>query len=87
LVLIAWLTEVNLLWAAHQVHHSSDDYNFTTALRQSIFLKFFSWVSDIHHVVLLPLSDLVPSDVTMELMLTCRLPTKMLILQHQRQKE
>jgi len=58
LVLIAWLTEVNLLWAAHQAHHSADDYNFTTALRQSIFLKFFSWVSDIHRVLSLSLSDL-----------------------------
>ncbi|XP_066279591.1 alkylglycerol monooxygenase-like [Branchiostoma lanceolatum] len=27
--------EVNILWAAHQVHHSSEDYNLTTALRQS----------------------------------------------------
>merc|ERR1719347_1355456 len=29
--------EVNLLWAAHQVHHSSEEYNLTTALRQSAF--------------------------------------------------
>ncbi|XP_078620676.1 alkylglycerol monooxygenase-like [Branchiostoma floridae x Branchiostoma japonicum] len=29
--------EVNLLWAAHQGHHSSEDYNLTTALRQSAF--------------------------------------------------
>ncbi len=27
--------EVNLFWAAHVVHHSSEDYNLTTALRQS----------------------------------------------------
>ncbi|XP_066272097.1 alkylglycerol monooxygenase-like [Branchiostoma lanceolatum] len=31
--------EVNLLWAAHQGHHSSEDYNFTTALRQSSFQR------------------------------------------------
>ena len=29
--------EVNIFWAGHQVHHSSEEYNFTTALRQSAF--------------------------------------------------
>jgi sterol desaturase/sphingolipid hydroxylase (fatty acid hydroxylase superfamily) len=29
--------EVNFLWAAHVVHHSSEDYNLAVALRQSIF--------------------------------------------------
>ncbi|CAG0915383.1 unnamed protein product, partial [Notodromas monacha] len=28
--------EINVLWAAHQVHHSSEEYNLSTALRQSI---------------------------------------------------
>jgi len=28
--------EVNLLWAAHVVHHQSEDYNLSTALRQSV---------------------------------------------------
>ncbi len=34
--------EVNILWAAHVVHHSSEEYNLTTALRQtgSGFLTF-----------------------------------------------
>ncbi|XOV80495.1 MAG: sterol desaturase family protein [Aestuariibacter sp.] len=27
--------EINILWAAHVVHHSSEDYNLTTALRQT----------------------------------------------------
>lgn len=27
--------EMNVLWAAHVVHHSSEEYNLTTALRQS----------------------------------------------------
>jgi alkylglycerol monooxygenase len=27
--------EVNILWAAHVVHHSSEEYNLSTALRQS----------------------------------------------------
>jgi len=37
-------TEVNIIWAAHQTHHSSEDYNLTTALRQSCILKYISWV-------------------------------------------
>ena len=32
------------MWAAHQVHHSSEDYNFTTALRQSVLQMYTSWV-------------------------------------------
>ncbi len=28
--------EVNILWAAHVVHHSSEDYNLAVALRQSV---------------------------------------------------
>jgi len=35
--------EINVLWAAHQVHHSSENYNLTTALRQSAFQTFGSW--------------------------------------------
>jgi len=35
--------EVNILWAAHQVHHSSEEYNLTTALRQSALQTFGSW--------------------------------------------
>jgi sterol desaturase/sphingolipid hydroxylase (fatty acid hydroxylase superfamily) len=32
--------EVSLLWAAHVVHHSSEDYNLSTALRQGILTPF-----------------------------------------------
>jgi alkylglycerol monooxygenase len=35
--------EVNLLWAAHQVHHSSERYNLTTALRQTATGAFTAW--------------------------------------------
>lgn len=38
--------EVRILWAAHVNHHSSQKYNFTTALRQSWteeFYKFLWW--------------------------------------------
>jgi sterol desaturase/sphingolipid hydroxylase (fatty acid hydroxylase superfamily) len=32
--------EVNLLWAAHMVHHQSEDYNLAVALRQAILTSF-----------------------------------------------
>lgn len=35
--------EVNLLWAAHQVHHSSEYFNLTTALRQTATGAFTTW--------------------------------------------
>ncbi len=35
--------EVSLLWAAHVVHHSSEEYNLTTALRQTSG-SFLSWI-------------------------------------------
>lgn len=35
--------EINLFWAAHQTHHSSERYNLTSALRQSIFQSYTSW--------------------------------------------
>lgn len=35
--------EMNILWAAHVVHHSSEEYNLTTALRQS-GSSVFSWI-------------------------------------------
>lgn len=36
--------EINLFWAAHQTHHSSEEYNFSTALRQSVFQQYTSWM-------------------------------------------
>lgn len=36
--------EVNALWASHIVHHQSEEYNLTVALRQSWFQGGFSWV-------------------------------------------
>jgi sterol desaturase/sphingolipid hydroxylase (fatty acid hydroxylase superfamily) len=36
--------QVNLLWAAHIVHHQSEEYNLTVALRQSWFQGWFSWI-------------------------------------------
>ncbi|MBC3920708.1 sterol desaturase family protein [Undibacterium sp. CY18W] len=36
--------ETNLLWAAHVVHHQSESYNLTTALRQTSTGQLFGWV-------------------------------------------
>jgi alkylglycerol monooxygenase len=36
--------EFNVLWTGHNVHHSSNNYNLSTALRQSPVQTLFSWV-------------------------------------------
>jgi sterol desaturase/sphingolipid hydroxylase (fatty acid hydroxylase superfamily)/uncharacterized membrane protein len=36
--------EINILWGAHVGHHQSEEYNLTTALRQSAFQYGFSWL-------------------------------------------
>jgi len=36
--------EVSVLWAAHAVHHQSEDYNLSTALRQTSTGFLFYWV-------------------------------------------
>jgi sterol desaturase/sphingolipid hydroxylase (fatty acid hydroxylase superfamily) len=35
---------VNFLWATHAVHHQSEEYNLSVALRQSWLTKLTSWV-------------------------------------------
>ncbi|MFN3529422.1 MAG: sterol desaturase family protein [Bacteroidia bacterium] len=37
-----WSHEVNLFWAGHVVHHQSEEYNLSVALRQGVFQKFFT---------------------------------------------
>ncbi|XP_028282280.1 alkylglycerol monooxygenase [Parambassis ranga] len=49
--------EVAILWAAHQVHHSSEYYNLTTALRQSLTQQLASWI------FYLPMALAVPPSV------------------------
>lgn len=39
--------ESNLPWGAHIVHHSSEEYNLTVALRQGSFQPFFSFLFDL----------------------------------------
>jgi len=36
--------EISVLWAAHAVHHQSEDYNLSTALRQTSSGFLFSWI-------------------------------------------
>lgn len=36
--------EVSILWAAHAVHHQSEDYNLSTALRQTSTGFLFTWI-------------------------------------------
>jgi sterol desaturase/sphingolipid hydroxylase (fatty acid hydroxylase superfamily) len=36
--------EVNAFWAAHVVHHQSEEYNLTVALRQGALQGWFGWV-------------------------------------------
>ncbi len=40
-----WSHEINLFWLGHVVHHQSEDYNFSVALRQGALQKVFtSWI-------------------------------------------
>ena len=36
--------EVQIFWAAHGVHHSSEEYNLSTALRQTATGSLFGWL-------------------------------------------
>jgi len=36
--------EIGAFWAAHSVHHQSEEYNLSVALRQGAFQGFISWV-------------------------------------------
>lgn len=36
--------EMNFLWAGHVVHHQSEEFNLTVALRQPAFHQLFTWI-------------------------------------------
>jgi len=36
--------EISLMWGGHIVHHQSEEYNLSVALRQGAFQTLFSWV-------------------------------------------
>lgn len=46
--------EINILWASHQVHHSSEDYNLGTALRQSAVQNYCVWIFNLPLAVAIP---------------------------------
>lgn len=37
--------EIHILWAQHQVHHSSEEFNVTVGVRQSVFQSLIGAVS------------------------------------------
>ena len=39
-----WEHEINILWAEHSVHHSSEEYNFSTSLRLPWITPLFGWI-------------------------------------------
>jgi len=49
--------EVGLLWAVHQVHHSSQEFNLTTAFRQPV-LEGVGWLT---HWFYLPMALFIPT--------------------------
>lgn len=51
--------EVNLFWNTHQTHHSSEDYVLTTALRQSAFQTYASFVFYLPAALFIPPSAYV----------------------------
>ncbi|XP_077577245.1 alkylglycerol monooxygenase [Stigmatopora nigra] len=49
--------EVAFLWASHQVHHSSEYYNFSTALRQPLTQQLTSWIFYVPMALAVPPSN------------------------------
>lgn len=56
--------EINILWATHVIHHSSEDYNLGTALRQPSTGFWVSWVFYIPMAILgIPLSVFITVNI------------------------
>ncbi|UJR33263.1 hypothetical protein I4U23_020718 [Adineta vaga] len=49
--------EINIFWASHQTHHSAENYNLSTALRQGVLQTYCSWI------FYLPLALFVPPQI------------------------
>lgn len=49
MVLYFYSTEVHILWAQHQVHHTSEDFNMGVGIRQSVLQGWCGFVST--HIV------------------------------------
>ena len=39
-----FMHEFHVVWLTHSVHHSGQDYNLATGLRQGVFQPFFTWL-------------------------------------------
>jgi alkylglycerol monooxygenase len=50
--------EISFLWGFHEIHHSSEEYNLSTALRQTIYAGLDGFV------FYLPLAPFVPVDIS-----------------------
>jgi len=46
--------EINFFWAFHQMHHSSEDYNLSTAFRQGMFQGFLASFYSLPEALILP---------------------------------
>jgi len=57
--------ELNFFWATHVPHHSSEDYNLTTALRQGFVQALFSWLYYLPFALVLPPSVFVVHSVNL----------------------
>uniref|UniRef100_T1IHS5 Alkylglycerol monooxygenase n=1 Tax=Strigamia maritima TaxID=126957 RepID=T1IHS5_STRMM len=51
--------EINIFWAVHSVHHSSEEYNMTTALRLSVLHPYLTWI------FYMPLALCIPPSIFM----------------------
>jgi len=40
------ILEIHIFWAQHQVHHSSEEFNVTVGIRQSVFQSLVGIVSE-----------------------------------------
>ena len=49
LFIYLYFEEINFLWAIHQAHHSSEDFNLIAGLRQAALQPFTAWASDKFH--------------------------------------
>ncbi len=46
LLLCDLCAEVNILWAAHQLHHTSEDFNMSVGVRHSALQAISIWVTN-----------------------------------------
>lgn len=50
--------EFHVLWAGHSVHHSGEEFNMATALRQGMIQYLFSWITQLPLALIFPFPSL-----------------------------